>query len=84
MSEIDYKQKAQDLWQLLDSIDTLSDIVKPADEDSYRMFYQLAMNTCKRRFQYFVSEDGQTLMDTFKGTMVNLTIHNAVLTAQDN
>jgi hypothetical protein len=48
---------AEPLWQLLDDIDTLSDITK----GDHVAFYTLAMRAAERRHKYAESPDGQTL-----------------------
>lgn len=51
-----YKQKAEDLWQLLDDIDTLSDMIKPSDEREYKCFYDETMKRVKKRMCIFQSD----------------------------
>ena len=57
---IDRKQ-AEFLWDLLDYIDTLGDIVKPRDLDSWERYYSLANKKLRKRFEIFKS-DGYKLM----------------------
>jgi len=40
---------AESLWDLMDDIDTLSDSIRPRDEESYAKFYRLTMELIKRR-----------------------------------
>ena len=48
---------AEPLWQLLDDIDTLSDITK----GDYEAFYKLAMKAAEKRHKYAESPDGYVL-----------------------
>jgi len=61
MIEIDWQNKAENLWQLLDDIDTASDMFKPKDEKSYKAFFDYAMKKCAERGKYMNSLDGYTL-----------------------
>jgi len=61
MIEIDWQNKAEALWRLLDDIDTASDMFKPHDEKSYKSFYHYAMMKCTERGKYMISLDGYTL-----------------------
>jgi len=47
---------AEDLWSLLDDIDTASDIFKPDDETSYKAFYQYVMTKSEQRFKHLESD----------------------------
>lgn len=40
---------AESLWDLMDDIDTLSDSIRPRDEESHAKFYRLTMELVKRR-----------------------------------
>ena len=51
---------AESLWQLLDDIDTASDMFKPQDEASFKTFYKYAMRKCAERGKELES-DGYTL-----------------------
>ena len=61
MLEIDWKTKAENLWGILDDIDTASDMFKPSDEKSYKAFFDYTMKKCSERGKYMNSLDGQTL-----------------------
>lgn len=61
MIEIDWCDKAEKLWQLLDDIDTASDMFKPHDEKSYKQFFDYTMKKCRERGKYINSLDGYTL-----------------------
>jgi hypothetical protein len=61
MIEIDWQNKAEKLWQLLNDIDTASDMFKPHDEKSYKAFFDYTMKKCQERGKYMNSLDGQTL-----------------------
>lgn len=60
--EINWPQKAEALWSLLDDISTASDMIKPHDERSYKAFYDFAMKKCEQRSQHMVSPDGYSLL----------------------
>jgi hypothetical protein len=53
-------QTAERLWDLLDSIDTLSDQLKPDHFPGYRKFYEMALDITKKRHEYLKS-DGNKL-----------------------
>jgi hypothetical protein len=71
--DINYYEKAEKLWQLLDDIDTASDIFKPRDEASYKAFYNYTMRKCEERGKYLHSLDGYTL-EAPEVTKYNLTV----------
>ncbi len=48
------------LWDILDDIDTASDIIKPTDEGGYRKFYDYVMTKVNDRFS-IISSDGYSL-----------------------
>jgi hypothetical protein len=52
-----YKHIAEKLWDLLDDIDSLSDVIKPTSENGYKCFYNNAMKICKERHNH-LSSDG--------------------------
>ena len=58
---MEYKEIAEELWSLLDDIDTASDMFKPCTLDSYKAFYEYAMQKCIERGKYMESKDGYTL-----------------------
>ena len=62
MNEIDWQTKAEKLWELLDDIDTASDMFKPHDGKSYKAFYDYVMRKCQERGKYMNSLDGRTLI----------------------
>lgn len=59
---VDYRYlvAAERLWQILDNIDTLSDMVKPTDLRGFAAFYKGVMNRVGERFKVLTS-DGYTL-----------------------
>ena len=42
------RKKAEALWGIIDDIDTLSDIIKPATEKGYKAFYDAVMKKADR------------------------------------
>ena len=44
------------LWNLLDDIDTASDMLKPSDEAGYRKFYECTMRNCEQRGKHLESD----------------------------
>lgn len=54
------REIAATLWELLDDIDTASDIFKPSDETGYRHFYEYAMKKSEARHAT-VTSDGYDL-----------------------
>jgi hypothetical protein len=52
------ERAAEPLWQLLDDIDTLSDVTK----GDFKAFYTAAMKVADKRHSYARSHDGQTLV----------------------
>lgn len=58
------------LWQLLDDIDTADDRAK----DNDKHFRDLAMQAASKRNRYFVSQDGQTLVEPRSGPKPVITV----------
>ena len=56
-----YKEIAEALWQIIDDIDKLSDIIKPSTEKGYKAFYEAVMKKQQKRHKYLTSYDGYTL-----------------------
>jgi len=56
------KEKAIKLWELLDDIDTASDLFKPNDLKSYEVYYKYITKKYQERFKIFTS-DGYNLFD---------------------
>ncbi len=59
MKKTDYKKIAEQLWELLDKIDTASDIFKPCDRNgikSYNNFYKYAIDRAEQRFKLLRSD----------------------------
>ena len=54
------REIAAALWDLLDDIDTASDMLKPSDETRYRQFYKYAMKKSEARHAQ-VTSDGYDL-----------------------
>ena len=50
------KEVAEALWQLLDDIDTASDMFKPRCEKSYGNFYRYTMKKVGERFKWITSD----------------------------
>lgn len=57
----DYRDQAEYLWELLDDIDTASDMFKPQDLDSYERYLLWITKKLRKRFNVFKS-DGYKLM----------------------
>lgn len=55
-----YKKIAKKLWNILDDIDSLSDIIRPNDLNGYKEFYKIAMDKVNLRHNYLES-DGYNL-----------------------
>jgi hypothetical protein len=55
-----YFEAAERLWQILDNIDALSDMIKPTSLKGYAAFYQGVMNRVGERFKILIS-DGYNL-----------------------
>ncbi len=56
---MDYKAIATELWDLLDDIDTLSDMFKPCENNginSYKIFYKYAMKKSSERHKLLKSD----------------------------
>lgn len=56
----EYRKIAEDLWQLLDDIDTASDMFKPSEHngiDSYKNFYDFVMKKQSQRFNMLINDD---------------------------
>ena len=51
-----FREMAEKLWDLLDDIDTASDMFKPQDEKSAMAFYKYAMTKQAERHKYFKSD----------------------------
>ncbi len=62
--EVIYKIIAEKLWSYLDDIDTLSDIIKPANESGFKAFYLKAMDLVEKRHSLLQS-DGYDLRSVF-------------------
>ena len=58
-----YERIAEELWDLLDGIDTLSDIIKPSNLKGYKQFYRLAMEKVSKR-HVFLRSNGYDLTPT--------------------
>lgn len=56
--EYQYKKISHKLWDLLDDIDTASDMFKPSveNENSYKLFYEYAMRKSEERHIYLTSD----------------------------
>ena len=55
-NETNFREIAEKLWDLLDDIDTASDVFKPNDEKSYKDFYDYTMNKQIERHKYMKSD----------------------------
>lgn len=59
MKEANYKKIAERLWDLLDKIDTASDMFKPCKINgikSYNNFYKYAISMAEKRFKVLRSD----------------------------
>lgn len=61
-TEINNKEKevaVVALWDIIDDIDTYSDIIKPTTLEGYKTFYQKVMKLVQRRHKYnkFIFEE---------------------------
>ncbi len=50
------REIAEKLWDILDDIDSASDMFKPNDEKSYKAFYDYTMNKQEERHKYMRSD----------------------------
>lgn len=60
VAQKEYRKIAEDLWQLLDDIDTASDLFKPSETngiESYKNFYDYAMKKQAERWQMLIGDD---------------------------
>lgn len=55
-----YKKAAEELWNILDNIDSSSDAIKPVTIIGYKKFYEATMKRCKKRFN-ILKGDGYKL-----------------------
>ena len=55
-NSISFREMAEKLWDLLDDIDTASDMFKPSDEKSAMAFYRYAMSKQAERHKYLKSD----------------------------
>lgn len=55
-NSISFRERAEELWGLLDDIDTASDMFKPQDEKSAMAFYNYAMKKQEERHKYLKSD----------------------------
>lgn len=58
-TEKEYRYIAEELWQLLDDIDTASDIFKPSENngiESYKNFYKYVMEKHAERFKMLIND----------------------------
>jgi len=55
-NSISFREMAEKLWDLLDDIDTASDMFKPQDEKSAMAFYKYAMLKQAERHKYLKSD----------------------------
>lgn len=60
-----YKRIAEELWQVLDDIDTLSDIIKPMGIYGFEEFYRGTMKKVKKRKSHM--RNGGVLQDFIDG-----------------
>lgn len=58
MEELNDREIAEKLWDLLDDIDSASDMFKPSDNNtgSYEAFYSYVMRKQRERFEYLCSD----------------------------
>ena len=55
-NSISFREMAEKLWDLLDDIDTASDMFKPQDEKSAMAFYKYTMTKQAERHKYLKSD----------------------------
>lgn len=55
-NNINFREIAEKLWNLLDDIDTASDIFKPQNEKSAMAFYKYVMSKQTERHKYLKSD----------------------------
>lgn len=56
---MEYKESAEKLWQLLDDVDTASDMFKPSENNginSYINFYNYVMKKQAERWKYLTTD----------------------------
>lgn len=58
----DWKQRTYTLWELLDDIDTASDMFKPTDLDGFKAFYNYVMKKVEKRNRVLVPDDNHNLI----------------------
>ena len=68
---MNWKKAAIDLWQMLDTIDTFSDMYKPAGPDSYKAYYHAVTQEHQKRFKVLTS-DGYDLFTMTGGKVTGL------------
>lgn len=56
--EPDWQHIAEELWQLLDDIDTAADIFKPATIPSWQTYFGYVTKKHEQRFEYITSNVG--------------------------
>jgi len=56
VTEKEYRPIAEELWQILDDIDTASDIAKPTEIEGYKSFYNYAMRRVGERFKMLTND----------------------------
>ncbi|MHC4398001.1 MAG: hypothetical protein ACYS1A_20350 [Planctomycetota bacterium] len=63
--KMSWEQVARALWELLDSIDTLPDMLKPGTEVAHDKCWRMMVGRAEKRHKYLVS-DGYTLVKELK------------------
>ena len=60
-TEKDYKKIAEELWKLLDNIDSIPDMIHPNTELGHKKCWQMMVNTAEKRHK-FLKTDGYNFM----------------------
>lgn len=61
MKKKTYKQIAEELWRLLDSIDTLPDMIHPRTIEGHEKTWKMMIRRAEKRHQ-LLKTDGYTLL----------------------
>ncbi|MCZ2131110.1 MAG: hypothetical protein LC109_12710 [Bacteroidia bacterium] len=56
VSSSNFRQSAEELWSLLDDIDTLGDAIKPNDYNGFIRYWEAVHRVLRKRFKHFQSD----------------------------
>jgi len=56
VSSSNFRQSAEELWSLLDDIDTLGDAIKPNDYNGFVRYWEAVHRVLRKRFKHFQSD----------------------------